>query len=201
MNIVIQRLQRRLMALGFPLPRFGADGYAGDELWAALGAALDALEHAAGGEVPAVVTTSAAGRAAITSREGIVLTAYEDSVGILTIGVGHTSAAGAPVVERDMAITVEEADAILMRDLAASEAAVLAAVAVPLSQTQFDALVSLAFNIGGGAFAGSTLVRKLNAGDVEGAADQFLVWNKAGGRTLRGLVTRRQSERAQFLAA
>jgi len=143
--------------------------------------------------------TSPSGRAAVAAREGNVLTAYRDSVGILTIGVGHTSAAGAPRVVPGLKITAAESDEILSRDLAKFEASVSNAVRVPLNQNEFDALVSLAFNIGGGAFAGSTLVRKLNAGDLVGAANQFLVWNKAGGKVLKGLATRREAERKQFL--
>jgi len=143
--------------------------------------------------------TSADGRSAITQREGNVLTAYLDSVGVLTIGVGHTAMAGPPAPKKGMKITAAESDAILARDLAIFEAAVSKAVKVQLNQNEFDALVSLAFNIGAGAFSKSTLVKKLNAGDRAGAADQFLVWNKAGGKVLKGLTTRRQAERKQFL--
>lgn len=143
--------------------------------------------------------TSAAGRAAITRREGNELKAYQDSVNVWTIGVGHTSMAGPPKVTAGLKITAAESDEILSRDLAKFEAAVDKAVKVPVTQNEFDALVSLAFNIGGGAFAKSTLVRKLNAGDRKGAADAFLSWNKAGGKTLKGLTTRRQDERSQFL--
>lgn len=144
--------------------------------------------------------TSSAGRVAITQREGVVLTAYKDSVGILTIGVGHTSAAGKPTVTPGMKITKAEADEILSRDLATFEKAVNDAVKVSLNQNEFDALVSLAFNIGGGAFKKSTLVKRLNAGDRAGAANAFLMWNKAGGKTLQGLVNRRKAERLQFLS-
>lgn len=147
--------------------------------------------------------TSAAGRAAISAREGVKLTAYRDSAGVLTIGVGHTSAAGAPTVTAGMRITAAEADKVLSRDLAAVEAAVNRMVTVPLNQNEFDALVSLVFNIGATAFRKSTLLRMLNAGDRKGAADQFLAWNKItrNGRKveLRGLTTRRQAERSQFL--
>lgn len=143
--------------------------------------------------------TSPSGRAAIAAREGNVLTAYKDSVGILTIGVGHTSAAGPPTVKPGMKITAAVSDAILSRDLAIFESSVLNAVKVDMNQNEFDALVSLAFNIGGGALSKSTLVKKLNAGDRAGAADQFLVWNKAGGKVLKGLVSRRAAERKQFL--
>lgn len=143
--------------------------------------------------------TSTAGRAAIARREGTKLVAYQDGGGVWTIGTGHTSAAGAPHVTAGMRITAAEADQILSRDLAATEAAVTKAVHVPLAQHEFDALVSLAFNIGAGAFALSTLVKKLNAGDRQGAADQFLVWDKDGGKVIQGLVNRRRDERAQFL--
>lgn len=143
--------------------------------------------------------TSAAGRKAITQREGNKLTAYKDSVGIWTIGVGHTSAAGAPKVTQGLKITAAQSDEILSRDLKLFEAAVFKAVKVPLSQNEFDALVSLAFNIGGKAFAGSSVVKKLNAGDRKGAADAILLWNKACGRIVKGLVSRRKDERTQFL--
>lgn len=149
--------------------------------------------------------TSTAGRKAITEREGVRLKAYQDSVGIWTIGVGHTSAAGAPTVYRGLTITAAQSDEILSRDLTIFEKAVTAAVKVPLSQNEFDALVSLAFNIGAGAFQRSTLVRELNKGNRYGAANQFLAWDKitAGGKkkASRGLANRRKAERDQFLNA
>ncbi|MGN6142413.1 MAG: lysozyme [Mesorhizobium sp.] len=156
-----------------------------------------------GAATAAARKTSPAGRSAITQREGCVLTAYTDSAGIWTIGVGHTSAAGAPKVTKGMRITAAQADEILSHDLAAVEKTVNGAVKVALNQNEFDALVSLVFNIGGGAFKGSTLLRKLNAGDRAGAADQFLVWNKATVKgkkvALPGLTVRREAERRQFL--
>lgn len=142
---------------------------------------------------------SPAGRAAITRREGNKLVAYKDSVGIPTIGVGHTTAAGPPAVKMGMKITPQESDEILSRDLAKFEKAVDDAITEPMAQHEFEAFVSLAFNIGGGAFAKSTVARKFNAGDKPGAADAFLMWNKAGGKVVQGLVNRRESERAQFL--
>lgn len=143
--------------------------------------------------------TSQRGRDAIAKREGVRLNAYRDSVGIWTIGVGHTAAAGHPAPVRGMKISKAECDEILSRDLAKFEAAVDRAVTVSMAQHEFDALVSLAFNIGGGAFAKSSVVRRLNAGNRRGAADAFRLWNKAGGKVLQGLVNRRESERAQFL--
>lgn len=147
---------------------------------------------------------STAGRKAIAGHEGVRLKAYPDPATggePWTIGVGHTSVAGPPKVYQGLTITAAECDEILSRDLATFEAAVSKAVTAPLNQNQFDALVSLAFNIGAGAFARSTLVKKLNDRDYRGAADQFTVWNKAGGRVKNGLVKRRADERALFLRA
>ena len=214
MNSSLQKTQKRLLALGFSLPRYGADGDYGKEADDAFNAALDQLEKLRGltatpptslpppvpGQIDAVRITSAAGRKAITQREDNVLTAYKDSAGILTIGVGHTSAAGAPRVTAGMKITAAQSDEILSRDLKTFEEGVRDAVRVPLGQNEFDALVSLAFNIGVGAFSGSTLVKKLNAGDRAGAAAQFGVWVNAGGKKLQGLVNRREAERKQFLS-
>lgn len=139
--------------------------------------------------------TSAAGRAKITQREGNKLKAYTDTVGVLTIGVGHTSAAGPPKVTKGMTITAAESDAILSRDLTLFEKAVNDAVKVPVTQNQFDALVSLAFNIGTGAFKKSTLVKRLNAGDVAGAGAAFMMWNKP-----KEIIGRRKTEQAQFMS-
>ena len=139
-------------------------------------------------------TMSPAGRAALIRREGCRLGAYLDSVGVPTIGVGHTGRAGPPSVAMGMTITQAEADAILARDLAPFEFAVNRAVTVPTTVNQFDACVSLAFNIGATGFAGSTVVHKLNAGDIGGAADAFLMWVRPPELRLR-----RDGERAQFL--
>lgn len=201
-------IQRALLARGISVGKAGADGIIGADTWRGIDAAmrraspeaiLAAIESVPLPSASRELTVSADGRAAIAQREGNKLVAYRDSVGVWTIGVGHTSAAGPPHVTAGMRITAAESDAILSRDLRTFENAVRDAVMVPLEQHEFDALVSLAFNIGSGAFAGSTLVRRLNAGDRPGAADQFLVWNKAGGKVLAGLTNRRRSERAQFL--
>lgn len=140
---------------------------------------------------------SAKGRNLLKQREGVRLKAYPDSVGVWTIGVGHTSAAGLPKVYKGLTITAELADGILTIDLKKFEKAVIDAVKVNLTQNEFDALVSLCFNIGTGAFKGSTVVRKLNSGDKKGAADAFLLWKNAGGKPI--LLKRRQAERLQFL--
>lgn len=139
---------------------------------------------------------SADGRAQLIRREGFRTKAYKDSVGVWTIGVGHTSAAGEPRVTPGLVITRQEVDEILSRDLRQYEDAVSAAVRVPLTQGQFDALVSFCFNIGTGGFRKSTVVRRLNGGDYKGAAAAFMMWNKPP--EIKG---RRDSERKQFLAA
>lgn len=149
--------------------------------------------------------TSAEGRKFISKWEGNILKAYKDSVGVWTIGVGHTSAAGEPKVVAGMTITATQSDEILSKDLADVEKQVLRVVKVPLTQNQFDMLVSFTFNVGGGALAGSTLLKKLNSKDYKGAADQFLSWNKGtiGGKKvpIQGLSNRRAAERKVFLTA
>lgn len=217
----IAAIQRALIALGYPLGKGGASGKGDDGIWGGnTSSALEAFQKKTGllGDIgektkkalgEAVLNlaavplrTSAKGRAAITQREGNILKAYPDPATggePWTIGVGHTSAAGPPKVVKGMTITAADSDEILARDLKEVEKAVNEAVKVRLSQNEFDALVSLAFNIGNGAFAKSTLVKKLNAGDKAEAADQFLVWNKAAGKVMKGLITRREAERAQFL--
>lgn len=144
--------------------------------------------------------TSSAGIALIKRWEGCRLRAYRCSAGVLTIGYGHTSAAGSPRVYEGMTITQAEADAILVRDLVKYETAVDRALVREPSQPQFDACVSLCFNIGPGAFSGSSVARHFNAGNIVRAADAFLLWNKAGGRVLPGLEARRQDERKLFLS-
>ncbi|MDS9989505.1 lysozyme, partial [Xylella fastidiosa] len=124
------------------------------------------------------------------------LSSYTCPGGVLTIGYGET---GNHVVPGLRLTNEQEADAMLRARLAKEfEPAVRRYVRVPLKQHQFDALVSLSFNIGAGAFHRSTLLRKLNAGDVAGAAQQFHVWKWAGGRVQSGLIIRRATERALF---
>jgi GH24 family phage-related lysozyme (muramidase) len=142
--------------------------------------------------------TSTNGRNKIKAEEGERLVAYVDSGGVLTIGVGHTSAAGLPKVTKGLKITKQESDEILARDLKTTEAEINSLVKVPLTQNQFDALVSLVFNIGGTAFKKSTLLKKLNLKDYAGAAGQFLVWNKDNGKTVTGLTNRRKREKILF---
>ncbi|MHB0805997.1 lysozyme [Stutzerimonas nitrititolerans] len=137
--------------------------------------------------------TSQRGIDLIKSFEGLRLTAYDDGVGVQTIGYGHTKG-----VKPGMKITENWAEELLRDDLAEFEAAVNGLVKVRLCQHQFDALVSLVFNIGPGAFSDSTLLRLLNAGLYDDAALQFVRWNKGGGKVLSGLTRRRMAERKLF---
>ena len=118
-----------------------------------------------------------------------------------TIGYGHTSAVGPPAVARGLRITPAFAEAILVRDLETVAGHVAMRVKVPITDNQFGALVSFAFNCGVANFDRSTLLAKLNAADFDGAADEFARWNRAAGRVMAGLGRRRAAERALFLSA
>lgn len=135
----------------------------------------------------------------LIDREGSKTKAYRDSVGIWTIGVGHTAAAGPPKPREGMTLTELQVRDLLLHDLVQYEDAVERAITRPMAQHEFDAMVSLCFNIGANAFKGSSVVRRFNEGDKRQAADAFRMWNKAGGKVVKGLVNRRESEREQFL--
>ena len=135
----------------------------------------------------------------ICSFEGLRLNAYDDGVGVWTIGFGTTSYPNGVKVKRGDTCTTEQAKAYMTHDLKKFESAVNSVVTMSINQNQFDALVSLAYNIGTNAFKNSTLVKKLNAGDIRGAAAQFNVWNKGGGKVMQGLVNRRAKEKSLFL--
>lgn len=129
----------------------------------------------------------------IKDAEGCKLAAYLDSVGVPTIGFGHTSG-----VHGGMTITQAQADAFLDEDLERVYACIRASVEVPLSQGQFDAISSWVFNLGCGRLNASTLLRKLNAGDYAGAEAEFGRWVYAGQQKLAGLVKRRAGEAEMF---
>lgn len=140
--------------------------------------------------------TSANGLAFIRDHEGCELHAYPDpgSGGEpWTIGVGHTGG-----VKPGDTCTMEQAMQWLKEDVREAEGHVNRLVKVELLQDQFDALVSLVFNIGGGNFAKSTLLKKINARNFEGAADEFPRWNRAAGRVMAGLTKRRHAEQSLF---
>lgn len=141
--------------------------------------------------------TSGNGIQKICAHEAVVLKAYPDPATggePWTIGVGHTGN-----VRPGDTITYDEAMALLAEDLVRFETILNNAITVSVTQNQYDALVSFCFNVGGGNFRSSTLLRKLNARDYQGAADEFPKWNKAAGKIMGGLVRRRREERELFL--
>ena len=133
------------------------------------------------------------GLAMIRQAEGLRLSAYKCPAGIPTIGYGHTAG-----VKMGQVIDKAEAESLLLGDVASFELAVLGMVKVPLTQGQFDALVSFAYNLGPANLESSTLMRLLNAGLYADAANQFCRWNKAAGKVLPGLTARRTAEKSLF---
>ena len=144
--------------------------------------------------------TSDKGIALIKQFEGCKLTAYQGSVGVWTIGYGWTKPVDGKPIRAGMTIKQETAERLLKTGLVSYENDVSRLVKVDLTQGQFDALVSFTYNLGARSLSTSTLLRKLNAGDYAGASDEFLRWNKAGGKVLNGLTRRREAERALFLS-
>lgn len=138
---------------------------------------------------------SAAGTAVIMQDEGTVNTVYLDPVKIATVCTGHVTKERVGTVKTDA-----ECAELLTADTGIAQAAVRSGVKVPISQTQYDRLVSFTFNVGVANFKSSTLLRKLNAGECRAAAEEFLRWTKARGVTLKGLVLRRQRDRDAFAA-
>ena len=133
------------------------------------------------------------GLSLIKKFEGCRLKAYYCSGGVLTIGYGHTGG----VKETDT-ITQEEADKLLKGDILKFEQYVEDNVMVELDQGQFDALVAWTFNLGPGNLRESTMLKKLNNGDYESVPFEMRRWNKAGGKTLDGLIRRREAESLLF---
>lgn len=125
--------------------------------------------------------------------EGLRLTSYQDSVGVWTIGYGHTSGVGP-----NQTCTQEQANEWLAEDVQGAAYVVNKVVTVPLNQNQFDALVDFVFNLGSGNFQSSTLLKLLNSGDYAGASAQFPLWNHAGGVVVPGLTARRLAEQNLF---
>ena len=136
----------------------------------------------------------------IKEFEGFRAKAYLDPVGILTIGYGTTAAAGVGI-KPALGMTITEAQAVgyLMAAVDKFAAQIAPKITMPINENEFGAFVSLAYNIGPGAFGKSSALRKFNAGDKQGAANSILLWNKAGSKVLPGLVRRREAERALFL--
>lgn len=136
---------------------------------------------------------SAEGLALIKKFEGCELTAYQCSAGVWTIGYGHTKG-----VEKGMTISKESAEEMLIEELHEYEGYITDNVTSPLSQNQFDAMVSWVYNLGPSNLLASTLLKVLNAGDYDGVPAQIKRWNKAGGQTLDGLIRRREAESLLF---
>ena len=210
--MTIAELQRALQALGHyrgkidgaagPVTRAAVaafqrgaglypDGLAGPKTLKALQAAP---EPRATAPAPPRQSTSAIGLDALIAREARRLTAYADSVGIWTIGIGHTAAAGHPVPYRGLTITRAECDAIFARDIVQYEDAVRRAVIVPLADHQFDALTSICYNIGTGGLATSSFVRLINGrAPVAQIRAAILAWRKPP-----EILSRRTAEADQF---
>jgi GH24 family phage-related lysozyme (muramidase) len=143
--------------------------------------------------------TSLNGIGLITDFEGFESKPYLDIVGVPTIGYGSTRyPSGKRVTINDPAISEGQAIALLQATLVEYENGVNQLAKVPLTQNQFDALTSFAYNLGVTAFASSTLLKKLNAKDYVGAANEFPKWNKAGGKVVAGLTRRRLAEQKLF---
>lgn len=135
------------------------------------------------------------GLALTESFEGLRLVAYKPlPTDRWTIGYGHVKG-----VYQGMTCTVQQAQQWLLQDIASSENAVNQLVQVPLNQNQFDALVDFVFNVGDEHFRGSTLLRKLNSQDYQGAAAEFPRWNMSAGNVVPGLTRRRLAEQSLFL--
>jgi|TARA_R100001460_G_scaffold4991_1_gene14016 lysozyme len=136
---------------------------------------------------------SAEGLALIKKFEGCELEAYQDAVGVWTIGYGHIKD-----VKEGMSITKQQAEEMLLEELVEYESYVLEAVNHQLDQCMFDALVSWTYNLGPSNLNASTMLKVLNAGDYDGVPEQIKRWNKAGGKVLTGLVRRREAEALLF---
>ena len=137
----------------------------------------------------------------IKDFEGFSSTSYLDVVNIPTIGWGNTFYENGTKVK--LGDQISKTDALKLLEVVANRDfadKIFPSIKVKVSQSQFDAMVSLAYNIGVGAFLKSTLLKKVNAGDFAGAGEQFLRWNKAGGKEVLGLTRRREREKQLFLS-
>jgi len=144
------------------------------------------------------------GKELLSQWEGFKLTVYKDAAGLPTIGVGHLltgaeKSSGSITINGESinysgGITKDQVLALLAQDLGRFEKAINDNVTVSLKQNQFDALVAFSFNVGVGAFTGSTLLKKLNDGSYDAVPVELMKWTKAGGQTVQGLVNRRQHE-------
>jgi lysozyme len=138
----------------------------------------------------------------VKEYEGFEATAYKCPAGVWTIGYGTTAAAGVGIVPIEgMTITEAKAEGYLHAALDKFSAEIAPAIKAPINENEYGAFVSLAYNIGTGAFKKSSALRCFNAGNKGEAADAIMLWNKARGKVLAGLVRRRTAERALFLTS
>ena len=135
----------------------------------------------------------------ITEFEGLKLKAYLDSIGKATIGIGTITYPNGSKVKIGDVCTKEQAIEYLKFYMIDMEKQINSMVKVKLTQNQYDALCSFCYNLGCGALKQSTLLKKINLGDFKGASEEFLKWNKAGGKVILGLTNRRKAERELFL--
>ena len=140
------------------------------------------------------MTYSKTGFTLTESFEGCKLTAYQDSVGVWTIGYGTTG----PDVYEGLTITQAQAEGLLADRIALAASCVNTAITVQLTQPEFDALVDFTYNLGCRAFCNSTMRRLINEGNMAAAAVQFDSWDHAGGKVVAGLLRRRQAETTEF---
>ena len=154
---------------------------------------MDAVDAAKASTYRKRMNISKEGIDLIKHFEGCELTAYKCPAGVWTIGYGHIKD-----VKEGMKITENQADEMLENELVEYEGYINNMVTVPLTQNQFDAMVSWVYNLGGGNLGASTLLKVLNAGDYDGVPAQIMRWNKAGGKVLEGLTRRRQAEADMF---
>jgi len=140
------------------------------------------------------------GLALIRRFEGCRLTAYKCPAGVMTIGYGRTGTMDGQSITEGVTITQEKAEALLREDVARFAKGVEDLLSRPATQGQYDAMVSLAFNIGINGFRESTVRARFNAGQIPGAAEAFILWVKAKGMMLEGLVRRRAAEIVRFMS-
>lgn len=148
------------------------------------------------------------GRRFLERLEGVSLVVYNDVAGLPTVGVGHLLTKderssgklhiGGEYVRYAAGLSAAHVDGLLAQDLIPAERTIVDYVQIPVTQYRFDSLVSFCFNVGRGAFMGSTLIKRLNLGDLAGAGDQFGRWVYAGGQRIEGLVRRRKLEARLF---
>ena len=141
-----------------------------------------------------------AGKTLLKQFEGLKLKAYDDGTGVWTIGIGTIRYPNGQKVKSGDTCTEEQAYAYVDNDLKSFENKIHSLVKVVLTQNQYNAIVCFTYNVGVTNFANSTLLKKINLGDFKSAADEFLKWNKDGGKVMKGLVARREAERKLFLS-